>query len=178
MARIHSEFYYPPADLAMFHKCIKLFVPHGPTMPFRFRRQPQKTIYVVINVLFLLFRLPLWVLRNLLPSWRPRPKWSLIRSLFVEAVNAATAIMLETSLPAPEPLEKLALSADKTGFVWVKSTPDLIVGDIQRFAELNGVKPVTIGGFWYGLKGSDNSVGQRASPGEKVLYHMHGKFVR
>ncbi|KAJ6617997.1 alpha/beta-hydrolase [Mycena sp. CBHHK59/15] len=108
------------------------------------------------------------------PSWRPRRKWSLSRSVFVEIVNAATSIMLETSLPSPDPLEKMASSADKTGFVWVEPTPHLIVGDIQRFSELNGVASARTGGFWYGRKVSENLIGKKASPGEKVLYHMHG----
>ncbi|KAJ7143392.1 alpha/beta-hydrolase [Mycena crocata] len=143
-------------------------------MPFRFRNQPQKTVYLLFSAIFLLLRIPIWVIRNLAPSWRPRPKWSLGRSVLVEVINAATAIMLETSLPAPEPLEKLAASADKTGFVWVDPAPHLVVGDIKRFAELNGVSPARTGGCWYGPRSSDNAVGQKALPGEKVIYHMHG----
>ncbi|KAJ7768321.1 alpha/beta-hydrolase [Mycena metata] len=144
-------------------------------MAFRFRRQPQKSIYILICVLIILFfRLPSWALRNLLPSWRPRRKWSFGRALIVEIINAATAIMSETHFPTPESLDKLALSANKTGFVWVEPTPDLITGEVLHFAKLNGVAPATIGGFWYGLKGLDNSVGQRASPDEKLIYHLHG----
>ncbi|KAJ7197196.1 alpha/beta-hydrolase [Mycena pura] len=136
-------------------------------MAFKFHRQPQKTIYLIFSVLFLLLRIPFWVLRNLLPSWRPRRQWSFGRSLLVEFINAATAIMLQTSLPAPEPLEKMAQSADKTGFVWVDPAPNLVAGDIKRFAELNGVKSARAGGFWYTRK-SDNPAGQKASPGEKM----------
>ncbi|KAJ7088596.1 alpha/beta-hydrolase [Mycena epipterygia] len=144
-------------------------------MPFRFRRQPQKTIYVIVGSLFLLLRLPFWTLRNILPSWRPRKKWGFGRVLLVEVINAATTIMAQTQLPAPEPLEKLALSADKSGFVLVEPTPDLITGEIQRFAELNGIiTPALIGGFWYGLRGPGNSVGQRPSTNEKVIYYLHG----
>jgi hypothetical protein len=94
----------------------------------------------------------------------------------VEFINAATAIMLQTSLPAPEPLEKMSLSASKTGFVWVEPAPHLIAGDVQRFAELNGVKPAKTGGFWYS-RPSKNPHGHKASPGEKVVYHLHGMFL-
>jgi hypothetical protein len=83
--------------------------------------------------------------------------------------------MVETSLPVPDPLERLAQSANKTGFVWVEATPGLITGDIRHFAELNGVEPALIGGFWYGQRGPDDSVGQRASPKELVVYNLHGK---
>ncbi|KAJ7489428.1 alpha/beta-hydrolase [Mycena latifolia] len=144
-------------------------------MPFRFHRQPQKSLFLLLGALCILLRLPLWTARNLRPSWRPRKKWSLARSLFVEVVNAATELMLQTSLPAPESLERLALSADHTGFVWVEpTTPDLIAGDIQKFAQINRVAPALIGGFWYGVNGLDDSVRQRAAPQEKVIYHLHG----
>ncbi|KAJ7638512.1 alpha/beta-hydrolase [Roridomyces roridus] len=142
-------------------------------MAFKYRRQPLKTFYLLFSIPLLLLRLPVWVLRNLLPSWRPRRQWSLGRCLAVEFINAATGIMVETSLPAPESFEQMARSAAKTGFVWFEPTPpDLITGDIARFAELNGVKPDRTGGFWY----SRNSApaGQKASPGEKVLFHLHG----
>ncbi|KAJ7186798.1 alpha/beta-hydrolase [Mycena filopes] len=138
-------------------------------MVFRFRRQPQKTLYLAFAIPFLLLRIPFWTLRYLLPAWRPRRAWSLGRSILAELIDAGTAIMLQTSLPAPEPLEKMALSAGKTGFVWVQPAPDFIVGDVQRFAEINGVASTKTGGFWYGTRTSDNAVGQRASPGEKVM---------
>ncbi|KAJ6504210.1 alpha/beta-hydrolase [Mycena vitilis] len=80
--------------------------------------------------------------------------------------------MAETHLPTPEPLEKLALSADKTGFVWVELRPELVVGEILRFAGLNGVGPARVGGFWYGSK--DGPVGQRASADEQIIYYLHG----
>ncbi|KAJ6551454.1 alpha/beta-hydrolase [Mycena capillaripes] len=141
--------------------------------PFRFRRQPQKSVYIFFNVLIILWvRLPFWTLRNLLPSWRPRKKWGLGRALIVEIINAATAVMIETNLPAPQTLEKLALSADKTGFVWVEPTPDLIAGEILHFAELNGVEPARVGGFWYEL--NNGLVMQRAAEDEKVIYYLHG----
>ncbi|KAJ7176627.1 alpha/beta-hydrolase [Mycena filopes] len=146
-------------------------------MAFKFRRQPLKSIYIFVAVLAILFvRLPFWILRmhNLLPSWRPRRKWTLTRALIVEIINAATAIMIETHLPTSEPLEKLVLSSNKTGFVLVEPTPDLVAGEILHFAKLNGVVPATIGGFWYGVSGDEFSVDQRALPDEMVIYHLHG----
>ncbi|KAF7352697.1 Alpha/beta-hydrolase [Mycena venus] len=69
-------------------------------------------------------------------------------------------------------LIKRALSASKTGFVWVEPAPHLIVGEIQHFAELNGVKSARAGGFWY-TRIPDDLAG-KPSPGEKVVYHLHG----
>ncbi|KAJ7750482.1 alpha/beta-hydrolase [Mycena maculata] len=143
-------------------------------MPFAFHRQPFKSVYLLVGTIYIFIRLPVWTARNFIPAWRARKGWSITRSLVMELINAATSIMLQTGLPSPEPLEKLALSAAKTGFVWVEPTPDLIVGDIQRFAQLNEVSALRIGGFWYGARGPGDVVGQRADPREKVIYHLHG----
>ncbi|KAJ7182673.1 alpha/beta-hydrolase [Mycena crocata] len=143
-------------------------------MAFRFHTQPQKAVYLVFGVAYLIIRLPFWTIRNLLPPCRPRKKWSLGRALLVEIINAGTQIMLSTSIPAPPSLEKLGESIDETGFVWVQPSPELIVGDIQHFAEKNGVTSALTGGFWYGANGQGNSVGQRAAAEEKVIFHLHG----
>ena len=31
-----------------------------------------------------------------------------------------------------------------------------------------------VGGFWYGPRDEDGNAGQRAAPGERVVYHLHG----
>ncbi|KAK7031013.1 hypothetical protein VNI00_013803 [Paramarasmius palmivorus] len=141
-------------------------------MMYSYRHQPVKSLYVIVGGFWLLLRIPFWVTRNLLPTWRPRRNWSLLRSFIVALVDAAVAIMTETSPPAPEQLDKLAKTP---GFSWVEPVPtELIVGDIKRFAEMNDVQAARAGGFWYGPKGVDSSLGQAAKPGEKVLYLFHG----
>ncbi|THH09623.1 hypothetical protein EW146_g8636 [Bondarzewia mesenterica] len=71
-------------------------------------------------------------------------------------------------------MEKFAQEADRVGFVWVEPTPNLVVGEIRDKAAINGVQAIRTGGFWFGTKGADGQVGQRASPNEKVFYHLHG----
>ncbi|KAJ3768471.1 alpha/beta-hydrolase [Lentinula raphanica] len=143
-------------------------------MVFSCRRQPLRTVYATFGAIFLLIRIPLWVLRNLLPSFRPRPSWSLARSVILEILNAATAILLEIGLPEEKSLEIMALASDKNGFVWVEPRSDLVTGEIQQFAEANGVSSERIGGFWYGPKDSKGCVGHKAQPGEKVVLFLHG----
>ncbi|KAF9029139.1 alpha/beta-hydrolase [Hymenopellis radicata] len=143
-------------------------------MLFTYRHQPLKLIYTIFRGLAIVFCVPWWTVRNLLPSWRPRTDWTLSHCLLVEIFNAMAAILLQTSLPAQSPVETLVKSSKNTGFVAIEPTPGLIVGDIQRYSELNDVKPTRVGGFWHGAKGPDNTVGQRASPGEKVVFHLHG----
>lgn len=71
-------------------------------------------------------------------------------------------------------VRKLEGSADENGFVWVDPVPDLITGEIKGMAELNNVQPVRLGGCWVGKRGGDGKAGQRAQPGEKVIYELHG----
>ncbi|ESK96747.1 hypothetical protein Moror_6707 [Moniliophthora roreri MCA 2997] len=141
-------------------------------MAFTYRHQPVKSLYLVVGGLWLVLRIPYWIIRNLLPSWRPRRNWSLLRSFAVVFMDEAVALLLETSLPGPDSPDKLAKTP---GFVSIEPVPDkLIVGDIRRFAEMNGVKTERLSGFWYGPKGADSSLGQAAQPGEKIFYLLHG----
>jgi acetyl esterase/lipase len=67
-------------------------------------------------------------------------------------------------------------AASTTGFVWVDGIPDEFVkGEVAAMAKKNSVLPARIYGYWFGKRGSDGSHGQRASPGELVYYHFHGK---
>ncbi|GBE78982.1 alpha/beta-hydrolase [Sparassis crispa] len=143
-------------------------------MPFAFRHQPLHSIYLVGNILILLLvRLPLWTLANLIPSWRPRPSWSLGRVLIVSGYRAFLDIMYSTTLMGSESLEKAALSAQSLGFVWVEAAPDFVLGEIREIADANSVEACRTGGFWYGPTASGEA-GRKASPGEKVIYHLHG----
>jgi hypothetical protein len=66
---------------------------------------------------------------------------------------------------------------------WVSSgvdgiPDDFVRGEVDAMAKINGVLPARISGYWYGERGVDGKHAQRASPGEKVLYFMHGGFFR
>ncbi|KAF8515447.1 alpha/beta-hydrolase [Gautieria morchelliformis] len=144
-------------------------------MPFTFRHQPFKTFYLTGTVIVLIFvRLPFWTLRNAFPSLRPRPKWSLGRSILVSVYRVFLDVMFDTTLLPNTPIAKAAEDAEKTGFVWVDATPTLVVGEVREKAAQNGVEAVRTAGFWFGTKKSDGKVGQKADDGEKVFYHFHG----
>ncbi|EJF61521.1 alpha/beta-hydrolase [Dichomitus squalens LYAD-421 SS1] len=143
-------------------------------MPFAFRKQPLRLFYTIGFAFYLLAALPAWLVAYAVPTFRPRRHWSLTRCLMVNIVRSVIGSWYQTSLPSPTPLDVLAKDAKKTGFVWVKETPELIVGEILELAEKNGVQAVRRGGFWYGPRGPDGEPGQRASPDERVVYHVHG----
>jgi hypothetical protein len=162
----HTRLFQVPA----FWLCFRL-----PNMVFSYRHQPMKTLYILVGAIWLLVRMPYWMLHNLMPAWRPRRSWSL-RCFTVAVMDNAVAILLETALPANDSLENMAKTGQKMGFVWLDPIPsNLIVGDIQKFGEMNDVKPECIGGFWYGPRAADDTFGQVASPGEKVFYLIHGE---
>ncbi|KAI0340627.1 alpha/beta-hydrolase [Trametopsis cervina] len=142
-------------------------------MAFAFRHQPVKALYLVGNFTILLFiRLPFWAIRYALPATRPRKGWSWKRSVIVQALRSVIDTFFATGLPTePAPNES---TAQKDGLVWVDATPELIVGAVKQFAESNGVEAVKVAGYWYGTRDADGQVGQKAAPGEKVVYHLHG----
>ncbi|KAI0340622.1 alpha/beta-hydrolase [Trametopsis cervina] len=142
-------------------------------MAFTFRRQPFRAFYFFTNLTLLLFiRLPFWSLLYVLPSLRPRKTWSWKRSIIVQALRAFIDTLYATALPAaPVPDES---TARKDGLVWVDATPELVVGEVKQFAETNAVEAVKVAGYWYGARDADGQVGQKATPGEKVVYHLHG----
>ena len=144
-------------------------------MLFAFRSQPLRLLYTVGFVFYLVGAIPVWLVVYAIPAFRPKRNWSLTRCLMVNIVRSVIGSWYQTSLPPPPSLDALAKEAKKTGFVWVKETPDLIVGEVLELAEKNGVQAVRRGGFWYGPRGPDGEPGQRASPEERVVYHVHGQ---
>lgn len=146
-------------------------------MLFVFRNQPFKALYLIYVIAKLLSCLPFWILRNALPSWRPRPGWSLSRSLIVTVFTVGIDIMFMTSpatlVPVPS-IEQAAKDGEKVGFAWVTAVPHLIIGDLKEKAVANNVKSVKIGGFWYEHTSIRSKSGRKATLDEKVLYHFHG----
>ncbi|KAI0041520.1 alpha/beta-hydrolase [Auriscalpium vulgare] len=144
-------------------------------MPFAFRRQPFKALYLTGAIAtLLLVRLPFQVIRNIVPAWRPRRTWSLGRSVLVSVYSSFIEILYNTSLLSAPALDDAAKTPDPVGFVWVQPTPDLIVGDVREAASVNKVESVRIAGFWSGVKDADGKAGQKATATEKVIYHFHG----
>lgn len=98
------------------------------------------------------------------------------RALLVHGFNAYLDILYSTSPTETHEPEKEAASADTLGFVWVDAAPaELVRGDIAAMAETNNVQPARVHGYWFGTRSPDGKHGQPAVPGEKVLYHLHGK---
>jgi acetyl esterase/lipase len=57
---------------------------------------------------------------------------------------------------------------------WVDPVPNLIFGEILDFARVAGVTAVRIPGYWMEKSALDIPIGAHPSPGEKVIYCLHG----
>ncbi len=117
------------------------------------RPKAFQVLDVSATLLSVLLRLPIWALTNALPSWRPRRTWSFSGSVLVQAIREATyaiADPLNRDVWLSSTLEDCPRDARKLGFVWVEPIPDeYVVGEVREMAEVNGVRPERIGGFWY-----------------------------
>ena len=149
-------------------------------MPSVLRHQPFKSLYFVYTALtLLLVKIPVWAIVNLVPSSRHRASWPLSRLLIVRATGTIVAAVFETcSFGAlRDDLRKFLDKPEESGLVWIEPTPELIVGDIQEAARLNGVDAVRVAGFWCGYRDASKGAGAPAKLGEKVIYELHGKRI-
>ncbi|KAH7904382.1 alpha/beta-hydrolase [Hygrophoropsis aurantiaca] len=141
---------------------------------FAFRYQPLKSFYVVYTFLSILFvRLPYWCIISAIPASRPRPSWSMSRSILLHGCKAIATMLFATGAFPSVDIEAQSKTIDS--FVWVDGVPeDLVRGEIADMAKQNNVKSIRVHGYWYGKKGAGGGYAQPASKDERVLYHFHG----
>lgn len=147
---------------------------------FRYRRQPLKGLYQLYAIVSIVVSLPVWAVLAAIPATRQRRSWPMSRCILVRIFQRANAMCYNTDFTMFDvDTEKNARSADALGFVWVDPIPqNLVRGEIAEAANVNGIAPARISGYWYGAKSADGKHGQVAAPGEKVVYALHcGGFV-
>ncbi|KAH8103754.1 alpha/beta-hydrolase [Phellopilus nigrolimitatus] len=138
-------------------------------------RQPFKGLYIAHSLLGLwLVRVPYWSLRNLLPAWRPRRSWSILRCLKVSLTRFFLHLGVKVGgigrMPGHRALE-LGKGVDG---LYVDGVPELVVGDVKKWADFAGVAPTRIPGYWYHKPGAHVVMGEAPRAGEKVAYCLHG----
>ncbi|KAF4620285.1 hypothetical protein D9613_000752 [Agrocybe pediades] len=147
---------------------------------FAFRHQPLKGLYLTYQLITSVFlRFPLWVLLNLLPSWRPRKSWSLTKAVMVNVVRHFFSLGSKTGpfLKIPNHLA-LATGVNVNG-VWIPAANDLVTGKLKTWAQIADVSSIRLPGYWIHRKGVSIKVGAPPQPGEKVVYQLHGgAYVR
>ncbi|KAM6497906.1 Alpha/Beta hydrolase fold [Amanita muscaria] len=144
-------------------------------MSFAFRHQPLKGLYLTYQALTLLFlRLPWWITRSLLRSWRPRPSWDIKRAVFLNLIRHRSYVISQTGPLSRFPNHRhIEQDVGEYG-VWVKAVPELVKGELEAFATAASVKPATIPGYWIHKSGTNIKIASPPVPDEKVLYRLHG----
>ncbi|KAG6911110.1 hypothetical protein DXG01_003850 [Tephrocybe rancida] len=143
-------------------------------MSHRYRHQPLKGIYLTVQFLSTLVRIPLWVLLAIPRSWRPRESWSIKRTILVKFVRFFMGLPERVGPLRILPNHKAITHGRGVNGLWVDPVPNLITGKLETWTNAASVIPVRIPGYWTHKKGSTFAVGAAPAPGEKVLYHLHG----
>lgn len=107
-------------------------------------------------------------------SWRPRRSWDIRRSVLIKLIRHSTWITSETGPLTSLPNHLAITSGVDINGVWVEPTPELVTGDLETFANVAGVEPCRIPGYWLFKKGSKVSIESTLGPDEKIVYALHG----
>ncbi|KAL5524144.1 hypothetical protein ACEPAG_8317 [Sanghuangporus baumii] len=139
------------------------------------RIQPFKGIYIGGALIGLFFvRIPSWTLSNLHPSWRPRKSWSIGRCIQVNLTRYLKDLRKAVGGLGHNPTAKALETGKDVNGVWIDAVPELITGDVKKWAEVAGVESVNIPGYWQNKAGEEITMGEAPKPGEKVLLAFHG----
>lgn len=139
------------------------------------RHQPFKAIYLAFAIASIILRLPIWILISLVPAFRGRSSWTLGRAVLVKAARVYFGAIFTTGafeLGRIDP-QRFAKKEQEVGLVWIDATPDLIQGDIKKYAQANKVSAVHVPAYLFGERDSNGRVGQPAKPDEKVILAFH-----
>ncbi|KAL1745693.1 Alpha/Beta hydrolase protein [Schizophyllum fasciatum] len=142
---------------------------------FLWRHQPFRAIYILWKLYTTgIFWIPLWVTVAVIPFFRPRRSWSVVKTIKVQLIRRLGDVSAVTGPLFSEPDHTdIVPTADGAG-VWVNPAPDLIIGPVKLWASITGVLPARIPGYWMHPRGSTKAVGAPPVAGEKVLYSLHG----
>lgn len=129
--------------------------------------QPFTLLYQIFRVTTILARLPFWLLKFLLPAFRPHPSWTfkqaVARNLIYHIGNLNSTIGRTIPLP---------LTPGKEGARWATTDPftdELYVGPLVSAR----IRPVEIGGTWYGVPCAPATAAS-AKHFTRVALHLHG----
>ncbi|KAF6815336.1 alpha beta hydrolase fold-3 domain containing protein [Colletotrichum sojae] len=109
--------------------------------------QPLRLFYQLSGALLILFRLPVWFIQALIPTFRPHPKWGFKQTLMARFTRGVVDLYSKVGIT-----EKHNLKPGKEGdrFQIVKPfSSDLYRGPLASNPD---VKPGTVGGTWFPRK--------------------------
>jgi hypothetical protein len=112
---------------------------------------------------------------NVLSKWTiPRTVSTLLPKFYICHIHFLVVSFLSAGSLLPQPNYRAIASGEGVKGVWVGAVPELMAGDLKIWAQTSQVDPINVPGYWIDKKGYDFKPGAKASPGEKVFYHLHG----
>lgn len=161
----------------------------GPLLPSPGRHilsyPPIKQLASVVWPVFCItVLLPVSFLRYSLPTLRPDPNWTWIRSALIPWIKQLRKFGSRTlvkgsstnHLVLRSPEEAVSDSANSSGptrGVWIEpATPDLVTGQLHLWLQASGEGVSRVPGYWYGPDRWASIAPQ--SPEEVVLLAFHG----
>ncbi|KAG6369578.1 Alpha/Beta hydrolase protein [Boletus reticuloceps] len=143
-------------------------------MFYELREQPWFGLYLTYQVVSTtLFRLPYWYLSAYPLSWRPRPSWSVTRTVLVRLFSHLFRVTQKTGPLVRFPTHHAIAASPGVKGVWVNPVPHLITGAILVLAHTANITCARIPGYWID-RDTTLSAGAPPQPGDKVLYRLHG----
>ncbi|KAI9453158.1 alpha/beta-hydrolase [Lactarius psammicola] len=139
------------------------------------RHHPLKGLYLTVELTTtLFFRLPSWVFGNLPRASRPRPSWSLKKSVLIRAIDHLNVVEGRTDSLLFFGDHLTVVEGPDVKYVWVEPTPQLLNTEIRNLADAAKVAAATIPGYWMEKANTNTDIGAPPRPGEKVVYSLHG----
>ncbi|KAF9485002.1 alpha/beta-hydrolase [Pholiota conissans] len=144
-------------------------------MPYAFRRQPLKGLYLTYQLILTLFvRFPLWTIFNIPRALRPKRTWSWKRAMLARLIRLVNGLGDQVGSLLSTANHKAIVSGAGINGVWVGAAGHLVTGKLQTWAAIAKVASVRLPGYWVHKKGTSIKVGSTPQPGEKVIYQLHG----
>ncbi|KAH7920508.1 alpha/beta-hydrolase [Leucogyrophana mollusca] len=143
-------------------------------MVYELRHQPYFGLYLTYQIITTTFvRVPYWFLVSTPVSWRPRPSWTVKRSVLVKFFRHLFRMTQKTGALTTFPTHHAITDGPGIKGVWVDGVPQLITGELTTWASVADVRPARIPGYWID-RDENLSAGAPPQPGDKVLYRLHG----
>lgn len=89
-------------------------------------------------------------------------------------VSFMVAILNRTGPLSIIPNHLAITSGPNVNGIWVEPVPNFVTGALAIWMSVTSVAPVRIPGYWTYKKGAKLDIGAAPTPGEKVVYHLHG----
>ncbi|KAJ1308505.1 hypothetical protein OPQ81_004209 [Rhizoctonia solani] len=136
--------------------------------------RPFGFLYLLYRRALVLLKIPFWTALYFVGVNKPRPSWTLKKTLVLNAIRDVIDAPSRTGNTRGRDYTKEVAAKDcqDACFIWVDGVPpELTVGEIKRLAQVCGAQPVRIPAYGFGKWGSARDP---ARDGEKIILNLHG----